>query len=128
MRSTRKVDTFLVNYPEPVRETIRAAREFLARMLPNAQESVDRSAKLIGYSYGPGYKGLVCTLILSKSGVKLGVARGAELPDPNHLMAGSGKVHRHVQLHSAADLARTGLEQLLKDAVSAWRKRNAADS
>jgi hypothetical protein len=69
----------------------------------------------------------VCTLILSQSGVKLGIARGVELPDPRHLMAGSGKVHRHVQLRSAADLAHPGLEQLMKDARSACLKRNAAD-
>ena len=128
MRSAQQIDTFLVNYPESVRETVRAAREYLARMLPNAQESLDQSAKLIGYGYGPGCKGFVCTLILSQTGVKLGIARGAELPDPNHLMVGSGKVHRHVQLRSAADLARPGLEQLIKDALSACRKRNAADA
>ena len=28
-------------------------------MLPDIEESVDESAKLLGYSYGPGYKGLL---------------------------------------------------------------------
>jgi len=45
---------------------------------PKAQESIDESAKLFGFSYGPGYKGLVCTLIMSRTGVKLGIVRGAE--------------------------------------------------
>lgn len=39
---------------------------------------------------------MVATLILSRGGVKLGLARGSELPDPKHLLAGSGKVHRHI--------------------------------
>jgi hypothetical protein len=70
----------------------------------------------------------VCTLIMSQRGVKLGIVRGAELPDPKHLMTGDGNVHRHVQLGDAADLKRSGLRQLLKDALAAWRKRNVAGS
>jgi hypothetical protein len=127
MHSKQPLDDFLLSYPQSVRELVEAARKYLARMLPQAQESLDKSAKLIGYSYGPGYKGLVCTLILSQSGVKLGIARGAELRDPKRLMAGSGKVHRHVQLREPADLARPGLEQLLRQALAAWQKRNRTD-
>jgi hypothetical protein len=96
----------------------------LKDLLPGAAETVDESAKLLGYSYGPGYKGVLFTLILSQTGVKLGIFRGAELPDPKSLMAGTGKVHRYVQLRSAADTKRPGLRQLLKVALSAWRKRN----
>jgi hypothetical protein len=124
MPSTRGVEKFLASYPESVRDTALAARQFLARMLPRAEESLDESARLIAYGYGAGYKGLVCTLILSQTGVKLGIVRGAELPDPQHLLTGSGKVHRHVQLRGAADLRRSGLVQLLEDALAAWRRRN----
>jgi hypothetical protein len=47
---------------------------------------------------------MVCTLILSKSGVKLGLVGGAALSDPYGLLAGTGKVHRHVQLRAPEDL------------------------
>jgi hypothetical protein len=63
-------------------------------------------------------------LILSREGVKIGIARGAELSDPKKLMQGSGKVHRHVQLRTIADLKRPGLKPLLKAALNAWRERN----
>lgn len=126
MPNTQQVESFLSSYPEEVRETVRAAREFLAARLPKAQESIDESAKLFGFSYGPGYKGLVCTLIMSRSGVKLGIVRGAELADPNRLLTGTGKVHRHVQLHNAADLQRAGMNDLLRQVLEAWRERNAA--
>jgi len=115
-------------YPDSVRETAWAARQFLAERLPQAQESIDEAARLIGFRYGPGYKGVVCTLIMSQAGVKLGIVRGVELADPKHLMTGAGKVHRHVQLRSVADLKRPELSQLLKEALAAWRKRNVADS
>jgi len=124
--TSQHVDAFLSAYPEQVKETASAARQLLKDLLPGVAETVDKSAKLLGYSYGPGYKGLLFTLIMSQTGVKLGIFRGAELPDPKHLMAGAGKVHRHVQLRSVDDLERPGLNQLLKAALSAWRKRNRA--
>jgi hypothetical protein len=127
MSRLRQVDDFLARYPERVRDTARAACSLLESVLPDATESVDESAKLIGFRYGPGYKGVVCTLILSQNGVKLGIVRGAELPDPRHLLTGAGKVHRHVQLRGVADLKRPGLKQLLKDALRAWRTRSTPD-
>jgi hypothetical protein len=60
---------------------------------------------------------------MSKRGVKIGVARGSELPDPNSLLQGSGKVHRHVPLHEIGDLKHPGLKTILETGVDAWRKR-----
>ena len=99
------------------------ARQSLRKWLPGVQESADASAPVIGYSFGPGYRGLVCTLILSKSGVKLGLVRGSELADPHGLLAGSGKVHRHIQLGAASDLRKAGVSQLVKAAHKAWKER-----
>ena len=124
MPNATDLETFLAPYPPDVRELALATRDLLAGVLPGAAETIDASAKLFGYGYGPGYKGLVCTLLLSKSGLKIGIARGSELPDPKHLMQGSGKVHRHVQLQTIADLKQPGLKPLLKAALSAWKKRN----
>jgi hypothetical protein len=123
MSSSQDVETFLAAYPKAVQETAFAARDFVLRVLPSVSESLHGSAKLLGYGHGPGYKGLVCTLIMSKNGVKLGIYRGSELPDPRRLMTGAGKVHRHVPLQSASDVRRAGLRQLLKDALQASRAR-----
>jgi hypothetical protein len=123
---TPEVDAFLAKYPAEVRTLAAAARKALANALPGAAEGVDKSAKLLSYSYGPGYKGLVCTLIMSKTGVKLGIFRGAELSDPDGLMQGAGKVHRHVQLRLPSDLERPELERLLAAALAAWRARTGA--
>jgi hypothetical protein len=130
MPSSQDVEAFLARYPAPVQDTAAAARRLLKTHLPGIAETVDEAAKLLGYRYGPGYKGVVCTLIMSQTGVKLGIFRGAELPDPKGLMAGAGKVHRHVQLKSAADTNKPGLSALLETALAAWRKRQqtTADS
>ena len=124
MPNAKDIESFLAPYPPEVRDLALAARDFLAKALPGAEEILDESAKLLGYGYGPGYKGLLCTLLLSKNGLKLGISHGSELPDPKQLMQGSGKVHRHVQLQTIADLKQSGLKPLLKAALSAWKKRN----
>jgi hypothetical protein len=86
---------------------------------------VDTTARLIAYTCGQGYAGMVCTLIPSRTEVKLGFYRGVDLPDPRHVLEGTGKLHRHVRLRMAADLKKPGLKALLKAAQAAWKHRNA---
>jgi hypothetical protein len=63
----------------------------LANALPGAEETLGESAKLLGYTFTvPGYNGLLCMLLLSKNGIKLGIAHDLELPDPKQLMQGRG--------------------------------------
>ena len=92
--------------------------------MPAAREELDRPARVIGYGFGPGHSGLVCTIIPSKKGVKLGVVHGARLPDPQGLLEGSGKQHRYVAFSKPADLEKAGLKDLLRTAVTAWQERS----
>jgi hypothetical protein len=126
MTATRTLEQLLQAYPSDVREVFSAARALIRRLLPEVEETVDGSAPVVGYGYGPGYRGVVCTLILSKAGVKLGLARGGELADPRGLLEGSGKVHRYVALRAPADVRKAGVSQLVKAAYAAWRERSAA--
>jgi len=123
MAANVAIESLLLPYSEDVQLLVREARETLQEWLPDADESVDESARMLAYSYGPGYKGMVCTLLLSKSGVKLGLVGGAALADPRGLLAGAGRVHRHVQLRTVEDLKRPGLKQLVLGASAACRKR-----
>jgi hypothetical protein len=121
----KDVEELLMLYPSEVQDLALAARELIHELVPGASELVDASARVIGYGYGPGYKDTICTLILSQRGVKIGVARGTELPDPNGLLQGSGKVHRHVPILELADLRQPGLKSLLEAGVTAWKQRSA---
>jgi hypothetical protein len=122
---TRTVETLLGSYPADVQALAASARQLIRRLLPNVAEKADTTAPVIAYGYGAGYRGMVCTLILSKSGVKLGLVRGGELADPHGLLGGSGKVHRHIALRKPADLRRPGVSDLVKATHAAWRKRTA---
>jgi hypothetical protein len=127
-RADAAVAALLAKYDDDIRALAEASRRLLREILPGIEETVDAKANLLGYGYGPGYKGLVATLILSKKGVKIGVVRGSELADPRGLMTGAGKVHRHVPIAKLADLKRPGLETLLKSALAAWKARSGAAS
>ena len=123
MTNPKDIESFLASYPPEVGELAHAARRLLGEALQGSEETLDKTARVIGFGYGPGYKGCVCTLIMSQKGVKVGIAYGSALPDPKGLMAGSGKVHRHVQLEKVADLKKTGLKPLIKAALAAWKER-----
>ena len=125
MKKSRNAEDVLAAFPSEVQELAREASSLLLKLLPNAEETVDPTAAVLSYGYGPGYRGMVCTVLLSKSGVKVGFVGGAELADPNGLLEGSGKKHKYVQLHKASDLSRPGMKQLIKAAYAAWQQRNS---
>jgi hypothetical protein len=100
------------------------ARRLLLKLLPDAEETVDPTAAVLSYGYGPGYRGMICTLLLSKTGVKIGLVNGAELADPAGLLEGAGKKHKYIQLKTASDLNRPAVKQLVEAAHAAWRQRN----
>ena len=128
MKRSRTVEQLLKGYPTDVQALAEAARKAVRKWLPGVEEEADGSAPVIGYGYGPGYGGVVCTLILSKSGVKLGLVRGGELPDPRELLEGSGKVHRYIQLSAPSDLRKPGVGELVKAAHAAWVLRQSSPS
>jgi hypothetical protein len=49
--------------------------------------------------------------------VNLGFNRGALLADPNKLLAGSGKMIRHIAIHNPDDLHRPFLRRYLQAAI-----------
>ncbi|CAN5657178.1 hypothetical protein BH10BAC5_BH10BAC5_04400 [soil metagenome] len=100
-------------------------REFVLKNLNDIEEKADLPANLIGYGYGSGYKDMICTIIASKKGMKLGFYKGSELPDPQKLLKGSGKVHKFVEINSLEDISASGLTKLLADALNAYRIRSS---
>ena len=123
--SNKEFYDLLSRYPANVQEVAHGLRELIRKAAPGVNEMVDAPARVIGYGHGDGYKGMVCTIILSKKEVKLGIVGGASLPDPNGLLEGAGKKHRYVVLTEAADLKKKkGIAALIKSKD----KELAADS
>jgi hypothetical protein len=127
-RPSRPVVALLAPYPPEMQDLALRTRALVRGSLPEIVETADFPARLIGYSYGPGYPGVVCAMILGRQGLKLGFNLGATLPDPAGLLAGKGRVHRHVVVGSAADLKKVALKKLLKVAGAAAKERLAGGS
>jgi hypothetical protein len=122
---TRTLKKMLAPYPRDVQSLARAVRALMMDVLPKVKETVDPTGPYITYAYEQGYKGVVSYITVSKQGVKLGVARGASLPDPKKLLQGSGKSNRHVVIETLDDLETPGLRQLVRAALAAWKKERA---
>jgi len=116
-----ELQQLLEQYPDDVQGLVAGARRLLLAWLPGTSEFTDVKSRVIGYGVGSGYKETIATLILSRTGVKIGIVGGASLADPAGLLEGSGKVHRFVAIREPADLNRPELARLLKSACARWK-------
>ena len=121
-----QIDVLINQYGPEIQKRVNSTRRILRAAFPGCAETADSKARLLGYSYGPGYKGTVATLILMQKVRQMGVPYLASLKDPTNLLAGGGKVHRHVAVAEPADLKAPALKALLREAISAWKLRTAA--
>ncbi len=117
------VDTILSKYSDPVAELGYALRAFIMRQLKDIQEEADLAANIIGYGYGPGYRNMICTIIPSKAMMKIGFYKGSELPDPEGLLTGKGKVHKYVEVRKKEDFEDVAVAALLAEGLKAWQER-----
>lgn len=116
-----EIHGFLNNYDSAVIELAEKYGPVIKEQLPEINEQLDIPASMIYYSFGKKYSDVLCTLILSKKGVKLGFFRGSELPDPNGLLTGKGKVHRYVELNPEINVSH--ISDLLNHAFRAYSSR-----
>lgn len=123
MAANKDVDAFLSHYGDEVFENALALRALALKHLPGVLEQIDQPARMIAYCYGQRYVDMVCTIIPSKKGVKLGFYKGPELPDPSGLLQGSGKLSRYVEIKAMTDIQGKPLTALLKAALAAYRER-----
>jgi hypothetical protein len=117
------LDAFLSEYSEDVFSKALKLRAILLSNLPDVTEQLDLPARMIGYCYGQRYIDMICTLIPSKKGLKLGFAYGPELPDPDGLLEGSGKLSRYVVIRSEKQINSPALRKLIAAARTAFEKR-----
>jgi hypothetical protein len=119
------LEKILSKYEEKISTLGYQLREFLLKNLDNINEQADEAASIIGFNYGTGYKDLICTIMPSKKGIKLGFYKGSELPDPAKLLTGSGKVHKFVEINSVKDISNPALKELLSEAIKARQNRKS---
>jgi len=115
------ITQFLSKYNDEVMDNALLLRQIVLKNLPNIIEQIDEPAKMIAYCYGQKYTDLICVIIPSKKGLKLGFNRGTALPDPNKLLAGNGKISRYVAINSVEQINEIALKALIVDALAIYQ-------
>jgi hypothetical protein len=122
MQSDPNIEEFLSNYNQQVVMNALKLRKILFENLPGITEQIDSQAKLIAYCYGQKYVELICVIIPSKKGLKLGFNRGVDLSDPDKLLEGKGKISRYVEIRSVDQITSASLKTLLTSAVTLYKE------
>jgi hypothetical protein len=100
------------------RELAYELRKLVAAIMPRVVEVPWPRMRMASYGVGPKKKTEhFCYISAQKNDVNLGFYYGAELPDPEGLLQGTGKLLRHLKIRDAKALRGPALRQLLKVAT-----------
>ena len=104
---------------EPLRPVMEALRAAVLAVDPDACEVVRLGDRAATYGVGPrkmldGYT----YLLPHKRWVNLGFYAGAELPDPEELLEGTGAKMRHVKIRTLEDTERAAVPALIRAALA----------
>lgn len=116
----RQLAGFVAKFDPANAKLIRACRAEIRKLLPTAIELVydNYNFFVIGYATTERPSNCVLSIAAAANGVGLSFYYGASLPDPQHLLLGSGKQNRFIRLPSVATLRSTGVLALIKAAVA----------
>jgi hypothetical protein len=113
------VARLIADHPPEQQAIEHALRATIQREFPGAVEQVDFGNKLIAFGRSMKMRGLLFALIAHKSWVNLQLADGADLPDPNGLIEGTGKRIRHIKIRSVAEASSPGVVAAIRSQLSA---------
>jgi hypothetical protein len=117
----RTIDTYgtfedaVARAGERAREMAYQLRQLIDEVLPGVVEVPWPRMRMASYGVGPKKKTEhFCYVSAQKDDVNLGFYYGAELPDPDGLLQGTGKLLRHVKIREANAIRGKALRRLLE--------------
>lgn len=115
----RRLIGYLASYDPHVSDLMLALREVVLEEAPEAVESIVKGyAVAVGFSFtGKPMKDGFCHIVAYSSHVNLGFNRGALLPDPKCILAGKGKLIRHITIRDQKELERSFVRKYLQAAI-----------
>jgi hypothetical protein len=94
------VDRLLAGHTPELQAIERALRAAIRAEAPDLVEQVDFGNKLIAFGRSMKMRGLLFAIIAHQTWVNLQLADGADLPDPDGVIEGTGKRIRHVKVRT----------------------------
>jgi Domain of unknown function (DU1801) len=101
-------------------------RQMILTTLPDVTEMPNIKAAFVSYVIGEDHDDTVVLIRSDGPFWSLGFYRGRELPDPNGLLKGNGRVHAAAVIAGRADVESEALRTLLLTAYDAAVKRKEA--
>ena len=114
----QQLESFIAKFDDPNQALIRGLRSALRQRLPDCAELVwdNYNFFVIGYSPTERPSDYIVSLAASAKGVSLSFNRGAELSDPDSVLAGSAKVNRFIRLPSVFTLEEPAIAAMIERA------------
>lgn len=112
---------FLSKYSPSLASEGRAALRKMRQLVPDAVELVYDNYNWLVVGFGPNERpsDAVLSLAFAPRWITLCfLQNGADLPDPMHLLRGSGRVVRNIRLESAKDLDKPPIRTLIGEALA----------
>jgi hypothetical protein len=109
---------FVAKFEPAMAKLIREYRSVMRKRFPTANELVydNYNFFVIGYCTTERPSNCVVSLAINSKGVGLSFYHGATLPDPHHILQGSGSQNRFVRIEGAATFDRPEIRELLDSA------------
>ena len=100
-----------------IRDLVGRTRALIHEVYPPIVEVPWVKQKIVGYGVGPKKNTEhFCYISVHKGHINLGFNYGSELPDPENLLQGTGKLFRHLRIKEPADLEPPSVRALLEAA------------
>ena len=119
------LEDLLERHTPAVREVFHALRALAREVMPDAVEQLDLPDRVLAFGFGPPggvrLRGLAVGLIPHAAHVNVQLADGANLPDTEGIVEGTGKRIRHVKCRTLEDVSRPALRVLLEEQASRRR-------
>ncbi len=108
-------DEILAESSPRVRRLATRTRALIRDVMPDVVEVPWTRQRVVGYGVGPRKMSEhFCYIAFHRNHVNLGFNYGSELPDPEGLLQGPGKLLRHVKISSPEDPSNPALRRLLE--------------
>jgi hypothetical protein len=113
------LDAVLATRSDEVAATLQSACAAVRKAAPDACEHVF-ATYVIGsvFTFTGKLGGAFCHPVAYENHVNLGFNHGTELNDPEGLLEGSGKLIRHIRIDDARVLQKSGVKDLIAQAVA----------
>jgi len=119
MSAEAQLDLFLARFSPAVEAQARAALDRMRARLPGAVQLVYDNYNALVITFGSNEKrsGIVFSIAVYPRWVSLFFMHGPDLPDPLHLLQGSGTMVRHIVLKDIGLFDSPGVEALIAEGL-----------